>query len=1608
MKTLLMRGLRRSWPLLVLGGALVLGVTAGLARLQWLVRQQLPGLLKGRLEAALGRRVEFGTLHLWPTGVWINSFRVVKSPQESEDPLSAARLRASVDIWALLSARQVRVTGVDLDGMKLRLPAGAGAPGGASWTAQVLALSRSGIRQFRVHDASLRVLRPRKGAAAWAAEGVEGSLSLQPASFGYRAHVTRLDGKDIAFTGVRLAGTGDAEGIRLDEGQADYGNGRVRADGTLKAAGSQALMTLHADNVPLGKLAAQMGIPAQWAVNGQVSGEMTVDARDNSLRRVRGAVSVNRGSLRRDGSEFPWESARAAVDWSPARTLLSGVRVSGKGLLLTAGGDVVTRGRGLASGLFHVFGNLAADGTETVAQVAQLLAFRRVLDGRWEAGNASARFTATGTVGDLAGATASGRLTVDRLRFRPTAGKDPVTVNRFEADLERGPAQFSLRNVKAQTEGLTLAGQASLTDDRPGKPGQFRASGKVDAKDLKSLRAALPQVTLWDCVPVASPAASGSVTFRLGGPTASPSRFWSEGQFEVKDFRLGLRSPLPSGAMFFIPMHRAGGSFRHADGRLQVTDLDLKARTFEATGQVAFTFGKGDPQMVSDLRVRTDDWRSLPAMPVGVLPELQGGRLEATLRSAGPYSALSEAPVSGSFRLADAVYAPAQEGAAPIPITALAAQFDWKDRVLDLPALSVQSPVVTASARGKVSRDGGEYRVTLDVDASTADAGALAGRFSRTLRLAGGAAETRLHVESPVKQFGGATLSGALHLRDVKALHPVEALGLAQVDARKLDLEFSRKGGRWEVAGLSLEGPGLSLALSGSLDGQEIDAAVKLRTESWRGPASLPLAGGKLALDGRVTGDLWNGETLAFVGEVALDGARARYKGAKLGVEGGVLDLKARGEGPVSDLTRWLRAGTILLKNARATPEGQAPRNVDLASAEVARDGEVLRVKNARVGGEGVDVRGSGDWSHTGYHLTLIGDARRLDGLGIKLPTGVRAARYHVQATLSGSGETPILAADGRLDVDGAMIALEGAPSQAFERLGSGFHYADGRLRFENLEGRSPAGTLKASGEWSAAAHHLALTLEGKDAAGLGLKLPEGVAVRSYRLTAAVAGTGEKAIATAEGRLELEGIRVALDGAPAQAFDRVAGDFRYAEGRVQVADVEGHGAAGVLKASGEWSPAAHRIRLSLAGEDFARLGIALPEGFGARGYALDAELSGTAARPLSTGAGRVQVAGARFAFGPGEPHVLDTVSGRFTLGGGRIALSGLRGDGPAGHYTGSGEVSAGTYRLAFQSQDANPDVARWLVPGTVLGGGLAGTVVLEGRLPGPGARPEELVQAASGHFDLTGARYVLPVELQLDQTPAAVSRFAGEYRWENNRAVLTGMVLHGDLLEARGKLSATESDGEVQAEFTTRDLGAVAGYWPMLAGRLRGGNGAGKVSARFDPTSARGVLELRDTGGTLLLPSVPAEYAEHPVQQASMVLDFEPGKLAFKNVTLRGPKGNADGEGTWTAAGPVFGKGKAWFSKGYTAKMLKPTGWGWLAKLAGIREVKTDFALGGTADRVMLNAGITRGTMWKFAKGQVPREFQDVAAGKSPLWAAPPGALEAVAEAADGTSRSRP
>ncbi len=1478
--------LGKRWPAVLLAGAAGAGMTVGGLRLQALLQQQLPVILKSRLEAALGRPVRFGALHVTPAGMWVDELRVERAPHEIDDPLTAHHLRVSLDWWGLLTARRIRVHGVDLDGARLVVSPGSTGAAPEPWTAQVLSLSRSGISHFGLRDTAIRMAGRPGRPDVWFASGINGDLALTNTDFHYRGRAASWTGASITLAGLHVDGSGTRDALQLKDGGAVYQGGRFEASGRVGVTQSATDLAVRVKDMALARLAPQLGIPADWAMKGSVTGELWVDAQQGALRAVRGKLHVDRGSLERDGGRFPWKEASANLDWSPSGARFSDVEVRGPGLDLTGGGTVRTPGgKPFTEGRFHVDGRVRAETPAAVAQVGELLAFRRMLNGRWQARDAQIRFAADGRVGNLREATADGRIQVRDLQFQPQAGGETVHVSHLEGDARRSAHRLTLSNIQARTDGLTLNGGLTLTDDQPGHPGEYRASGAAVVKDLKSLRRAIPEAALWKWVPTMSPTSSGTLEFKLGAPTADPSRLWAEGTFDARDFRLGGHSALPNGSMFFVPIQEARGAFRHTAGALTVSNLELRSPTFHAAGDLRLGYG-ANPTVASRLHLVTEDWRSIPAMPPTALEELHGGHFEADFGFESPLARLSQVPLSGSFVLRDAEYTP-RRGARPVPVRSVGARFRWADGSLDLPSVTLDTPVLQASARGGMSAG----KVALDVEARTADAGALAASYLDRPALEGGAGTAQFHLEGALNRLNAAALTGTVHLADARLLQAFPGLGLPQVDARELTAQFARRADGWDLSDLSLRGPQGTAALRGGLRGTRLEGDVRLQLARWTAPASLPLTGGTVALEGKLQGDVADAKSLAFTGNVRLEGAQPRYDGAGFQLHGGRLVVTAQGEGPLADAAHWLRGGTVELTGADLTTGDSRTRKVELASAAVTRDGDRYRVAQANFRAAGLTGTASGSWSATAHELRVAADLADPRALGVKLPEGASLKQAHLEGTLEGTAEVPVRSAQGTLQVNGAQLALAGAAPLDVRNLLAAFHYSGNGFTVDRLEGQGAGGTLTARGTWGTAGQDFQVTADGKDLGRLGIRLPEGIVVGGYHLAA--------------------------------------------------------------------------------------------------------RLSGTSEHPLSTRSGVAELRDARFSFGPGGAHRLDLASVHFSSDANQVRITDLSARGPEGALTGTGDVSGGRFHLALQSAALSPSFAAWLLPGTVRGGQLSGTLTLSGTA-GTG------LESAAGHFDLANAEYLAPRETGFTGGALQVARFAGDYRWAGADATIQKLLLRSDRLNGDGTLTLSASGGKLSAALASEDLGRAADLVPEVRGMVRGGHGTAGVNLAWGPDGARGAVRLTGGGGVLTLPNIPAEFAQQPVDSARLDLRVEPGKLAVSQARIRGPKGNLDGSGEWTAGNGVSGSGKAWFSKGYTSHLLPKGVGGMMARLMGVRQLTSDWTLTGTPDRLTLNAGITRNWIWKYARNRVPKEFQAVAAGKSPLWERGPASAESVVAAAVG------
>jgi hypothetical protein len=99
------------------------------------------------------------------------------------------------------------------------------------------------------------------------------------------------------------------------------------------------------------------------------------------------------------------------------------------------------------------------------------------------------------------------------------------------------------------------------------------------------------------------------------------------------------------------------------------------------------------------------------------------------------------------------------------------------------------------------------------------------------------------------------------------------------------------------------------------------------------------------------------------------------------------------------------------------------------------------------------------------------------------------------------------------------------------------------------------------------------------------------------------------------------------------------------------------------------------------------------------------------------------------------------------------------------------------------------------------------------------------------------------------------------------------------------------------------------------------------------------------------------------------------------------------------ANGKVQGKGKAWFTKEYTKKLIQPKFLRPIAKIAGYKQIKSSWELEGTMRTAHLDLGITDSLLWKLAvKKKVPAEFRRIAQGDAPLWSTDPSPNRNVAK----------
>ena len=124
-------------------------------------------------------------------------------------------------------------------------------------------------------------------------------------------------------------------------------------------------MKVQVRDLPITRLAPQLGIPPEWAVTGNLTGAVDLSAASGTVRSIQGSIAVAPGSVARSHAVFPWKNATATIDWRPEAIAVRDIDVVGNGIRMTGTADVGgTAAQPLARRPFQATGAVHATRTE--------------------------------------------------------------------------------------------------------------------------------------------------------------------------------------------------------------------------------------------------------------------------------------------------------------------------------------------------------------------------------------------------------------------------------------------------------------------------------------------------------------------------------------------------------------------------------------------------------------------------------------------------------------------------------------------------------------------------------------------------------------------------------------------------------------------------------------------------------------------------------------------------------------------------------------------------------------------------------------------------------------------------------------------------------------------------------------------------------------------------------------------------------------------------------------------------------------------------------------------------------------------------------------------
>jgi hypothetical protein len=1111
------RFLRRDRNWVRIGWVFLFLLIAGSAvvyRAELFAAQRLPAYLSSQLSAALKRPVTVGSVSLWPIGAF-TVHQIVVAPGEGEKspPLVADRARIHLSWWDLIFHQRVRLRALHVYKATVRgeLPVEESAETQTDAAATLRALSDLGLRKVGIHESSVQLTAwdPSGDPRPVAVNGLDLVAHLKGGNFKLNGKAAQWSGGGFEASNLSLQGDGDDKGFQVKRSGATFQGGHFNARGTYVARGGKATLQVTVKDLPIQTLAPEIGIPEEWAVNGNISGNVELDAVSGELERVDGNINIARGFIQRSQAVLPWTRAQAQVDWRPDSVVLRGIDVQGNGISLT--GDARINGDRDApfdQRPYSATGKLTATRAEAVASLAELLAFSEPVPGNWSVDQASVDFTAQGTVGKLAESAATGRFEVGGLKLPTPGSAAMLQITKVSGDVERGAERLQVRNIRASADGLVAQGDLVVTPKRDGKPGSYSTKGKVDFTRLTTLRQQAPDAALWQWIAPALPDSRGEVTFQASGPTASPEKATGAGAFRFREFV----ATLPTGVgkeRWNAPIREVRGTLTVRDEKLVVPDLTLQSDLFQGSGNLALSGLSKRATPTGTVHLVSDRWQELPPLQARVPKSIAGGTLQIDARLPQGQTAAKN-PIAGKLTLTGATYRLNLKGkSTALPLHRATASFEMHENRVVVPAYQVRSAHFATTGSGSAALVPGSSRWQLHGDGvlSAPDAGLLAATFADNKLIQGGKLTADYVVDAPSDRPADATLHAKVRLTDARPLLPKTALPFNNDEARinSLTGTFNVAKGVTRFDDVIWNAPRFQAKADGTFVGDQLDTTFQLSTRQWREIAAklaetLPVSGGVLTAEGRVRGPLATLAKSPVEGVIALRGARlASDKNASTPLEGGSVDLKANVRGTLERLADSAADGTFALRDI-ALPQlrkNARPVTVEYVNGKFQRDGSRILLRELEASAPGARLTGSGELNGVGTGKASHVFAFEASGPALAavlpaiapLPGKATGGRFTGSLRISGTAAHRLASLNGQANVadmewtpPGQTIPLKiESMSARMSRSGESAVIDQARLKLAGGEANL-VGAIKGLGTPAGARHSVRVTWRFEDA----------------------------------------------------------------------------------------------------------------------------------------------------------------------------------------------------------------------------------------------------------------------------------------------------------------------------------------------------------------------------------------------------------------------------------------------------------------------------------------------------------------------------------------------